>query len=218
MVQILILAAVAAFLFWRLSIVLGIRTGFEKVTDIKPIDSSKKSGTNSAEPISENSGDDDISDYIELSSCAGKKLKDIKLVEPNFSVKNFVTGAKTAYELILMAFEKGDLSILEKHLAEEVYKDFKNVVTDRANNGYKVDATFIGVREIRIKDVSFDKENLNAEIKMLFKCELTSVVRDKDDNIVEGSPTAVKKHTDLWTFGRLMGTNDPSWKLIATGE
>ena len=151
MVQILILAAVAAFLFWRLSIVLGIRTGFEKVTDIKPIDSAKKLGTNSSEPITENSGDDDISDYIELSSSAGKKLKDIKLVEPNFSVKNFVTGAKTAYELILMAFEKGDLSILEKHLAEEVYKDFENVVTDRANNGYEVEATFIGVREIRIK-------------------------------------------------------------------
>ena len=218
MVQILILAAVAAFLFWRLSIVLGIRTGFEKVTDIKPIDSSKKSGTNSVEPITENPGDDDISDYIELSSSAGKKLKDIKLVEPSFSVKNFVTGAKTAYELILMAFEKGDLSILEKHLAEEVYKDFENVVTDRANNGYEVEATFIGVREIRIKDVFFDEENLSAEIKMLFKCELTSVVRDKDDNIVEGSPTAIKKHTDLWTFGRLIGTNDPSWKLIATGE
>ena len=53
---------------------------------------------------------------------------------------------------------------------------------------------------------------------MFFKCELTSVVKDKNDSIVEGSSSKVKRHTDVWTFGRIIGTKDPAWKLIATGE
>ena len=219
MVQVLILAAVAAFLFWRLSIVLGIRTGFEKNLDVK-----HKVGTKVKETASEKNdnttvlGDEDISDYIELDSEAGLWLKAIKTVEESFSVQNFVSGAKTAYELILMAYENGDLITLESYLSEDVYKDFEVTVTDRVNKGYIVDATFIGLREIRIRDVSFDKKSLSAEITVFFKCELTSEVRDSEENIVEGSSSKIKTHTDVWTFGRVIGTSDPAWKLIATGS
>ena len=219
MLQILILAAVAAFLFWRLSIVLGIRTGFEKTVDLKVQttpkgDSSKKDTTQEKSTHS----DDDISDYVELQSDAGKQLKMIKLVEEGFSVQQFVSGAKNAYELILMAYEKGDLSILKQHLTDDVYSDFEAVVADRADKGFIVDANFIGLREIRIRNVVLDKKSNGATITVFFKCELTSVVKDKEENVVEGSTSKIKTHIDVWTFGRLIGSNDPSWKLIATGE
>ena len=217
MVQILILAAVAAFLFWRLSLVLGIRTGFEKPIDVK-IPDGKQAKKFENENKTDVSTEDDISDYVELESESGQQLKLIKTYEPSFSVQQFVSGAKSAYELILMAFEQGDLVILEKHLAKDVYKDFKDVVVERANNGYTVDATFGGLREIRIRHVLFNTESLNAEITVFFKCELTSVVKDKNDAVIEGSSSKVKSHSDTWTFGRLIGTEDPSWKLIATGE
>ena len=217
MVQILILAAVAAFLFWRLSLVLGIRTGFETKLDInvKNQNLKKKSDNVTSNSFSD---DEDISDYVELTSKAGQQFKKIKVHEPKFSVKNFVSGAKGAYELILMAFEKGNLDLLKNHLAKDVYKDFEAVVIDRADNGYTVDASFGGLREIRIRDVLFDQESMVAEISVFFKCELTSVVKDKNDVIVEGNNSKVKTHTDLWTFGRVIGTEDPAWKLIATGE
>ena len=81
-----------------------------------------------------------------------------------------------------------------------------------------VEATFVGLREIRIRAVVFDEENKNAEITVFFKCELTSVVKDSNNKVVEGSSSKVKIHTDIWTFGRVINSEDPSWKLIATGE
>ena len=218
MVQILILAAIAAFLFWRLSIVLGIRSGFEKTADIKVHDVSKKNQSQSKVEMTVDLDEDDIADYVELSSDAGQSLKKIKEVESSFSVSQFVSGAKKAYEIILMAYEKGDLEVLETHLENDVYKDFESVVTDRANEGYIVEASFIGVREIRIKNVHLDMEKKFAEITVFFKCELTSTVRDKENNIIEGSSSEIRKHSDLWTFGRRLGSEDPSWKLIATGD
>ena len=101
MVQILILAAVAAFLFWRLSLVLGVRTGFEKTLDINVQDGRKKKNSDK-ESVNNISNDNDISDYVELESEQGQVLKKIKSFETNFSVQNFVGGAKTAYEMILM--------------------------------------------------------------------------------------------------------------------
>jgi predicted lipid-binding transport protein (Tim44 family) len=217
MIQILILAAVAAFLFWRLSLVLGVRTGFEKPLDIKV--QGRANANNVESEISSTANvDEDISDYVELDSDSGQALKEIKSYEQSFSVQNFVSGAKAAYEIILMAFENGDLKILEDHLAPDVYEDFKKVVTDRINKGFFVDASFGGLREIRIRNVSFDKENSTAEITVFFKCELTSVVKDNNNKIVEGSSSKVKTHTDTWTFGRTIGSTDPSWKLVATGE
>ncbi len=219
MVQILILAAVAAFLFWRLSLVLGVRTGFEKALDIKVQDrAKKKKSDNDKESNSNMPNDDDISDYIELQSEPGQALKQIKTADPSFSVQHFVGGAKSAYEMILMAYEKGDLEVLENYLASDVYEDFKAVVTERANKGFVVEANFVGLREIRIRNVLFEEDNMAAEITVFFKCELTSVVKDKNDKIIEGSSSKVKTHTDVWTFGRTVGTEDPVWKLIATGE
>jgi predicted lipid-binding transport protein (Tim44 family) len=219
MVQVLILAAVAAFLFWRLSIVLGVRTGFEKTLDIKikTPDNNDNSGPETVNNKNHTS-DDDISDYVDLDSEPGAHLRKIKELEGTFSVQKFVSGAKNAYEIILMAYENGDLTTLQSHLANDVYEEFEATVTDRVNKGYKVDANFIGLREIRIRDVIFEDDNANAEITVFFKCELTSVVRDSNEIIVEGSSSKVKSHTDVWTFGRKIGTDDPSWKLVATGS
>ena len=219
MVQVLILAAVAAFLFWRLSIVLGVRTGFEKTLDIKIKTPDSTNVTGLEAKNNENvTSDDDISDYVDLDSEPGTHLLRIKELEASFSVQKFVSGAKNAYEIILMAYENGDLPTLQSHLANDVYEEFETTVTDRVNKGYKVDANFIGLREIRIRDVIFEDESTNAEITVFFKCELTSVVRDSKEIIVEGSSSKVKSHTDVWTFGRKIGTDDPSWKLIATGS
>ena len=215
MIQILILAAVAAFLFWRLSLVLGVRTGFEKTLDLKIQGRSKPTNVE-ADTKNNVQVDEDISDYVELESEPGQIFKEIKSFDRSFSVQNFVSGAKGAYEIILMAFENGDLQILEEHLASDVFHDFKKVVTDRVKNGLVVDASFGGLREIRIRSASFDKETLTAEITVFFKCEMTSVVKDKNNKIVEGSSSKVKTHTDIWTFGRIVSSDDPSWKLIAT--
>ena len=73
--------------------------------------------------------------------------------------------------------------------------------------------------EKTVKKERFKKfERIRTEITVFFKCELTSVVKDKNNEIVEGSSSQIKAHTDVWTFGRKIGSADPAWKLIATGE
>ena len=117
MVQILVLAAVALFLFWRLRSVLGTREGFEK-TSLKTKDSAKNaeksiSDSNVVE-IKPDNIDEEIADYVELDSPQFKALSLMKKSEDGWMVNHFVSGAKLAYEEILMAFEKGDLSTIEK--------------------------------------------------------------------------------------------------------
>ena len=47
--------------------------------------------------------------------------------------------------------------------------------------------------------------------------ELVSVVRNAEHQVVEGDPTEIRRQTDLWTFTRRMGADDPNWILTATG-
>ena len=217
MLQIFILALVAAFLFWRLWSVLGTRTGNEteiKISNIKPL---KKDKIKEYETTEKKSYDEDIADYIELESESGEALKNMKFVEKNFSVGQFVSGAKGAYETILMAFENGELSKLKKLLSNEVFISFEEVVLEREKKDLEVEASFVGMREIRLKKASFDKEKNVAEIQMLFKCELIVVVKNKEGKVIEDSLDKIKKQNDLWTFSRKMGTDNPNWELTKTG-
>jgi predicted lipid-binding transport protein (Tim44 family) len=64
----------------------------------------------------------------------------------------------------------------------------------------------------------FDEATKEAEISIKFIAESSSAVYDKGGDLIEGSPTDIKKQRDVWTFGRTMGTGDPNWFLVATGE
>ena len=112
MLQIVILAAVALFLFWRLRSVLGSREGFEKtMQEIQTQTNKIKPAPSVSNP--DDDFDNDISDYVEENSENAKTLKEIKALNKNFTVESFVSGAKKAYEIILMAFENSDLKTLK---------------------------------------------------------------------------------------------------------
>ena len=209
-IQLLVLAGIAIFLILRLKSVLGSRDGFEK-PNLPPQEAKRSNGRQSFEVI-EGGPDRDITDHVpEKSEHAA-----MKRVEPSFSTTQFVQGARGAYEMIVMGFERGNLDEIQPFLAEDVFETFVEVVAAREDQGLKIEAEFIGVRETSIQDVRFDKDTNLAEITMRFIGELTSVVRDKDGEIIEGSPTAVKRQKDMWTFARTMGSDDPNWLLVAT--
>lgn len=211
LIQIIVLAGVALFLVLRLRNVLGTREGFENTT--APVQSTKRK----FEVIDGGGEDFDISNYIELDSDSGKALAAMKRAEPGFSVEVFTGGARQAYEMILMAFENGDLAFLEQYLAPDVYESFSSAITTRVDSGLTVEANFIGVSGVKLSEAKFDEENREAEITMKFTGELTSVVRNAEGEIVEGDAKHVKKQSDVWTFARLMGGDNPNWLLVGTG-
>jgi predicted lipid-binding transport protein (Tim44 family) len=142
----------------------------------------------------------------------------MKLAEPGFSVGEFLHGARGAYEMILMAFEHGTLEDVRTFLTPDVYDSFADVLKLREDQGLSVEAHFIGVRELALKEATFDQTTREAELTVRFVGELTSVVRNKAGDVIEGSPNEIKRQRDVWTFARTMGADDPNWQLVATGE
>lgn len=212
LIQLLFLAVVVVFLVMRLMAVLGTREGFEPKQEEKPgrrADHLK---------VIDGTEDPDIADFAEADSPTGRALAEMKRVDRTFSVGEFVAGSRQAYEMILMGFEQGDLKLLESLLAPDIYERFSAAIHEREEKGYEVSATFIGVREISLKSARFDPDEKEGEVTMRFVGELTSVVKDRDGNVVEGSASEIKRQTNIWTFARLMGTDNPNWLLVATDE
>lgn len=213
--QLLVLAGIAIFLIVRLKSVLGTRDGFEGPPATRPVE--KPLERRSFEVI-EGGPDHDIVDHVPEDSDAAAALAEMKRIEPDFSVTEFLQGARGAYEMILMAFERGTLDEVTPFLSPEVYEAFAQVVDAREQQGLKVEAEFVGVRDLAIADARFDAATRRAEIDVRCVGELVSVVRDANGVIVEGEPGRSKRQKDLWTYERVMGSDDPNWRLVATGE
>ena len=100
----------------------------------------------------------------------------------------------------------------------DVYETFAEGVEAREEQGLTIEAEFVGVRELSLVEATFDDDTAMAEITVKYIGELTSTVRDSSGEIIEGSPTQVKRQKDVWTYARRMGVDDPNWQLVATGE
>lgn len=214
-IQLLVLAGIAVFLILRLRSVLGTREGFEKPPVQMP-ETQRRSRPDFE--VIEGGPDRDITDHVEDGSDAAHALGAMKLIEPGFSVSEFLQGARGAYEMILMAFERGELDDIRPFLDDDVYQTFVDVVGQREDQGLIVEANFVGVRELVLTDAAFDRDTQQADITVKFVGELTSVVRNAEGEIIEGNPNEIKRQKDVWTFSRAMGVDDPNWKLVATGE
>ena len=215
LIQLLVLAGIAVFLILRLRSVLGTREGFEK----PPIQggAERRRDDRPEFEVIEGGPDRDIVDHVPDGSDSAKALAAMKMVEHDFSVSEFLEGARGAYEMILTAFEKGDLASVRGFLSDDVAEAFHQVIDARADQGLTVEASFVGLREIDLSEATFDDTTREAELTVRYVGELTSVVKDSDGRIVEGDPNSIRRQKDVWTFARTMGTDDPNWLLVATG-
>lgn len=218
LLQLLVLAGIAIFLILRLKSVLGTRDGFEGPSK-RPGPATPEANPRRADfEVIEGGPDHDITDHVAEDSDAAAALAEMKRIEPSFNVTEFIGGARGAYEWILMAFEKGTLDDVAPFLSEDVYEAFAQVVDARQTQGLTIEAEFVGVRGLTLSDAAFDQATNRAEITIRFVGELISVVRDATGEIVEGVPNQPKRQKDSWTFERVMGSGDPNWRLVATGE
>lgn len=213
LIQLLVLAGIAVFLILRLRSVLGTREGFEK----PPIASDGSSRRPEFDVI-EGGPDLDIIDHVDDGSTSAKALAAMKMAEPGFMVGSFLEGSRGAYEMILMAFENGDLSDVRGFLSDEIEETFQSVIDQREEQGLTVDASFVGVREVSLKEAEFDRETSEGEVAVRFIGELTSTVKNAEGELIEGDPNEIKRQRDVWTFARTMGADDPNWQLVATGD
>ena len=213
--QLLVLAGIAIFLILRLRSILGTREGYERPPEPA---AGQNSNARRGFDVIEGGADDDITDHVPAGSPAALALAEMKRIEPDFNVTEFLSGARQAYEMIVMGFERGQMDDLIPLLSRDVFESFDDVVQLREREGLSVEANFVGVREVDLVDASFDSAKGVAEVTVRLIGELSSVVRDREGKIVEGDLNVVKQQRDLWTFARDMGSDNPNWRLIGTGD
>lgn len=212
LIQLLVLAGIAVFLILKLRSVLGTRDGFEQ-----PPKTADDSRPRPKFEVIDGGPDRDIADHTS-DPAAVTALAAMKAAEPAFNVTEFLKGARGAYEMILMDFDKGDLTRIKPFLGDDVATTFADAIADRQNRGLTITSTFAGVRDLSLSEASFDPATRTAEIAVRFTGELSRAVRDKAGTVIEGSPTAIIRQREVWTFSRRMGAGDPNWQLSATGD
>ena len=213
LIELIILAGIAVFLFLRLRSVLGTREGFEKPRMQPKNDAPKRDFK-----VIDGGEDKDITDNVDKNSKSVEALKLIKSEDENFTVNEFLSGARSAYEWILMSFEKNEIDEIRELLSEEVAEAFDAVVDQRVSQGLTIEAEFIGIREMKLVEATYSSNTKTAEISVSFVGEMTSVVKNSSGEIVEGDPKQIKRQKDTWTFSKDIKSSNPNWLLVATGE
>ncbi|WP_102223917.1 Tim44/TimA family putative adaptor protein [Acidimangrovimonas sediminis] len=217
-IQLIVLGGIALFLILRLKAILGTREGYEKPAVPRSAEEDSRPVNRRGFEVIDGGPDQDITDHVPEGSEAAKALAAMKLVEPSFSVGEFLRGARGAYEMILTAFEKGKLDEISPYLAPEVLDSFREVVEARKAQGLTLESNFIGIREMALTDATFQRDSQDGEITVRFVAEQTQVVKNAAGEVVEGDAQNVRRQRDVWTFGRKLGASDPNWQLVATGE
>ena len=133
-----------------------------------------------------------------------------------FNEETFLKGAQAAYEMIVNAFAEADKKTLKNLTSSEVYKNFVDVLDERKNKKYVNQFTFIGIKKAKIEKI--DKKDTFYTVKTRFISEIISCVKDKDNNIIEGSPEEIQTVNDVWSFSRDLNSADPTWHLTEIAQ
>jgi predicted lipid-binding transport protein (Tim44 family) len=225
----IILLAVALLIFLKLRSVLGQRTGRErppydpfsardqmrgstgdKVVTLptRAVEQAAKPPEPPPEPVDRWKG------IAASGSTTAAGLDAIFAVDKSFDPRHFLTGARAAYEMIVVAFAQGDRRILREWLSKEVYDSFEAVIRDRESRGETAETRFVSIDITEIAGAEL--RGRTAHVTARFVSQLISVTRDKSGTVTEGNADAVTEVTDAWTFARDVSSRDPNWKLVAT--
>ena len=189
-IDIILLAMIAGFIFLRLRGILGKRTGFQG-----------KSPSQFQEVLKNVKID--------------KEFKKVGTFDEE-SKKEFLKGAKIAYETIITDFSDDDnkLTSSKSLLSNKIYDQFNNALQERSKRGHYAEITFIGINSAEIKE--HKKIDSILQVTVDFVSEVITCIRDNEKKIIYGDPEKIKKIYDTWVFSRDTKSNNPNWQLIET--
>ena len=225
----IIFLALAVFIFLRLRSVLGRRTGRERppydpysARDAVRSPTAEKVVTLPTRPAeaaprpaeTAQAAAERWKGVAETGSAVASGLDAILAAEPDFDAKHFITGARTAYEMVVTAFAAGDRRQLRGLLSREVYDGFDAHISQREGRGETVETKFVSIDSSTI--TAAELRARTAQITMRFVSKLVSATRDRAGAVIDGSADKVTDVTDVWTFARDIPSRDPNWKVVAT--
>ncbi len=189
-IDIILLAMIAGFIFLRLRGILGKRTGFEGKAP-----SQFEKVINNIQAQNKNISKENFDDEAQ---------------------KEFIRGAKIAYETIITDFSDNDNKLIASKplLSNKIYNQFEEALKERSKRGHYAEITFIGVNSAKIKNHKIVDKILNVTVD--FVGEVITCIKDKDKKVISGDPEKIKKIYDTWVFARDTRSSNPNWQLIDT--
>jgi predicted lipid-binding transport protein (Tim44 family) len=204
----IIFAALALFLSYRLFNVLGTRGGHEPDEQDRPV----------LRPVGAGDAANDGQAPSALQVTPREDLppwaQTVRETTPTFEPKAFLEGAKQAYEMIVQAYASGELQHVRSFIDPEVLRSFEVAIEGRDKAGQTVDLTFVGVDTPEVIAMDQGEGHYRAELK--FRSEQIRAVRDENGKVIEGSEEQATHVVDRWIFARPVKTRDPNWILVAT--
>ena len=188
-IDIILLAMIAGFIFLRLRGILGKKTGFEGKIPTQFEKEFQKIKENS-KPINENFDEE--------------------------AQKDFLKGARIAYETIITDFSDSDNKLIDSKplLSKKIHDQFKEALLDREKKGHFAEITFIGIKTAAVKTHKKIEESL--EVTVDFVSEIITCIKDKDKKIISGDSEKIKTVYDTWVFSKDIKSSNPNWLLIDT--
>ncbi len=224
--DLVVYALVAAGLVFWLRSILGTRHGDEKSRH-NPYASNPDSAESSSNKVVSLNGDpvsseDKIIDLSESptdilsvkNKTVTKGLVDISNQDKNFDIKVFLEGAQDAFVIIVEAFGEGDCSTLKNLLAPTVYKAFIGALDQREKDGETLNTEIHAIKKAEV--IEAEVKDKTAFVTVRFTASETTVLMDKEDNILSGHPDKVTDMNDIWVFGRSLRSRDPRWFVYET--
>jgi predicted lipid-binding transport protein (Tim44 family) len=224
----IIFLALAVFIFLRLRSVLGQRTGSERPYERINRDAPRPAADNSnvvplpgtvidQTPLAPGEAaavGERWKGIAEPGSALAAGLDAVAAQDTSFDPLHFLTGARSAYEMIVQAFAGNDRRALKDLLSKEVYDSFDAAIRAREQAGHTTETRFVSIDKAEF--VAAEQRERVANLTIRFISQMITATRDKAGAVVEGSPDKVTDVTDIWTFARDTSSRDPNWKLVRT--
>ena len=134
---------------------------------------------------------------------------------PNFNKEHFINSAKKAFEIIVTSFSKGDTETLESLVSKTLNKKFQEIINQRQAEGITAETDLIGFNEAEITSAKISSNDI-AKITVKFVSEQVNLLKNKDNEVIEGDENFIQSITDVWTFERCLTSSSPNWLLVST--
>ena len=193
MIEFLLLAGIALFIGWRLFVTLGQDEGPPEGRNRMPTPGPTPTPSTTAPQ-----GGDVVPMRPSFTGPAAAGMEAIYEVDNSFEPRSFMQGARTAYEMIVAAFGRGDRAALKPLLDTDVYEAWDAAISDREATGAE-GLQLLRIRKAEITDASLDEHGM-ARVTVHYESEL-------------GDGETTTKASELWTFMRQTRSSDPNWLL-----
>ena len=204
--DIIIFAMLAIYLVFQLRRVLGRKTGIEKPTANQFSEERERTAEDETIIPLNSRGQE------EIDSASG--ITKLRQLDASFNEKEFISGSRSAFSWIVTGFADGDTNRLEPLLGPKLFKSFKQAILERTNAGEKLETNIITIKSAQINEVVV--EGHTATVTVEFISDQIKVLRDSEENIIDGDADTIESLTDLWTFNRDITSTNPNWILTRT--